>query len=116
LPSTVLQQYQVIFDYPNRKLTLAEPGILDHVGIPVSAIVHPNTGIIQISAEIYGDSMSFALDNGASYSFTTEAVLAKILRHQPECSQCKGALGCANIWGWWPGEESWNIIRVPKIK
>ncbi len=116
LPSTVLQEYQVVFDYPKRKLTLAKPGSLDHFGIPASAVIHPNTGIVQIDAEIYGDSLSFALDNGASYSFTSEAVLAKILEHQPECSKSKGALGCANIWGWWPGEDSWNIIKVPEIK
>ena len=116
LPSTVLQQYQVVFDYPNRKLILAEPGSLDHVGIPTSAIIQPNTGIVQIAAEIYGDSLSFALDNGASYSFTSESILVKILEHQPKCSQCRGALGYANIWGWWPGEERWNIIKVPKIK
>jgi hypothetical protein len=116
LPSRVLQEYQVIFDYPKRKLTLAKSGSLDHVGIPASAVIHPNTGIVQIAAEIYGDSLSFALDNGASYSFASEAVLAKILELRPECSKSKGALGCANIWGWWPGEESWSILRVPEIK
>ncbi len=116
LPSRVLQEYQVVFDYPKRTLTLAKPGSLDHFGIPASAVIHPNTGIVQIDAEIYGDSLSFALDNGASYSFTSEAELARILEHRPECSKSKGALGCANIWGWWPGEESWNMIRVPEIK
>jgi hypothetical protein len=116
LPSTVLQKYQVVFDYPQKKLTLAESGSIKHIGEHCAAIVNQNTGIVQINAEIYGDSLSFALDNGASYSFTSEAVLDKILTHQGDCPKMKGALGCANIWGWWPGEEAWNIIRVPEIK
>ena len=116
LPSTVLQKYQVIFDYPQKKLTLAAPGSIKHIGEHCAAIVNQNTGIVQINAEIYGDSLSFALDNGASYSFTSETVLDEILTHQPDCPKMKGALGCANIWGWWPGEEAWNIIRVPEIK
>ena len=116
LPSTVLKKHQVVFDYPQKKLTLAAPGSIKHIGEHCAAIVNQNTGIVQINAEIYGDSLSFALDNGASYSFTSEAVLDKILTHQPDCPKMKGALGCANIWGWWPGEEAWNIIRVPEIK
>ncbi len=116
LPSTVLQKYQVIFDYPQKKLTLAEPGSIDQIGEHCAANVNPNTGIVQINASIYGDSLSFALDNGASYSFTSEAVIEKILEHQPDCSKMKGALGCANIWGWWSGEDTWTIIRVPEIK
>lgn len=115
LPSTVLQKYQVVFDYPQKKLTLAEPGSINHVGEYCAANVNTSTGIVQINADIYGDSMSFALDNGASYSFTSETVLEKILAHQPICSKLKGALGCANIWGWWPGEDTWNILRVPEL-
>ena len=66
LPSAVLKQYQMIFDYPGRKLTIALPGSLAHQGIPSPAHVNPKTGIIQMDAVIDGESMSFALDNGAS--------------------------------------------------
>jgi hypothetical protein len=115
LPSTVLMKYQVVFDYPRRKLILAQPGSIGHRGIYSPAIIHPVTGIVQLMANIYGDSLSFALDNGASYSFASDAVLEKILGHKPDCSKTRGALGCANIWGWWPAEAEWDIIRVPEI-
>lgn len=115
LPSTVMMKYQVVFDYPGRKLILAKPGSINHRGIHSSAIINPVTGIVQLMAEIYGDSLSFALDNGASYSFTSDTVLEKILDRKPGCSKTIGALGCANIWGWWPGEARWNIIRVPEM-
>ena len=115
LPSTVLKNYQVVFDYPGQELTLAAPGTPGHSGLSVPALIHPITGIVQMHAVINGDSLSFALDNGASYSFSSELVVNRILDRQPDCLKTIGAVGCANIWGWWPDEDSWNIIRVPEI-
>lgn len=115
LPASVLKRYQVIFDYPGLEMTLAEPGTLKPRGISVPASIDINTGIVQMDAIVAGDSFSFALDNGASYSFTSEAIIRKLARQHPAWSQCMGALGCANIWGWWPQEASWQLIRVPEI-
>jgi hypothetical protein len=27
-----------------------------------------------------------------------------------------GAVGCANIWGWWPEETEWTVARLPGIR
>ena len=115
LPSTVLKQYQVVFDYPGRRLTIAEPGALRPRGRRAAAGVHPTTGIVQIDAVVGGENLSFALDNGASYSFASEAVVARLAGSHPDWPRSSGAVGCANIWGWWPREESWPIVRVPVI-
>jgi hypothetical protein len=77
VPATVLQRYQVVFDYPRSELTVAEPGTVEPRGERCSAAVHPATGIVQIDVEIDGESMSFALDNGASYSFKHLGVVAR---------------------------------------
>jgi hypothetical protein len=116
LPSTVLRRYQVVFDYPRRRLTLAEPGSLKPRGVRAPASVHPETGIVQIDAILGEDSLSFALDNGASYSFTSDDVLARLAARHPEWARSTGALGCANIWGWWPQEPEWPVLRVPAIQ
>lgn len=115
LPSTVLKKYQAIFDYPAGKLILAKPGTLKPRGVRNNAYIHPQTGIVQMDAKIDDESLSFALDNGASYSFSSAALVERILERHPDCAVTLGAVGHANIWGWWPGEESWKIIRTPEI-
>ncbi len=116
LPSAVLKQYQMIFDYPGRKLTIALPGSLAHQGIPSPAHVNPKTGIIQMDAVIDGDSMSFALDNGASYSFISEDKLLKISEKHPAWPGITGTAGCANMWGWWPpNEQTFRVVRIDEI-
>jgi hypothetical protein len=116
LPSTVLMHYPVIFDYPKLKLTLAASGSLQPRGERTNATIHPRTGIVQIDAIIDGDSLNFALDNGASYSFTSDSLLKKMIQQHPDWRQHTGAIGCANIWGWWPQEPSWLVMRLPEMQ
>lgn len=116
LPATLLKRYHVVFDYPRSELTLAEPGTLEPRGERCTAAVHPTTGIVQIDATIDGESMSFALDNGASYSFTSDEVLSRFSERNASWPRSVGAIGCANIWGWWPEEARWPILRVPEIR
>ncbi|MBN2091845.1 hypothetical protein JW964_19675 [candidate division KSB1 bacterium] len=116
LPSTVLMHYRVIFDYPKLQLTLAEPGSLQPQGQRANASIHSRTGIVQIDAAIDDDSLSFALDNGASYSFTSDSLLKQIIQRHLDWPQHTGAIGCANIWGWWPEEPSWLMLRLPEMQ
>jgi hypothetical protein len=116
LPSTLLKKYHVIFDYPNRQFTIAEPGTLKPSGTPYQAGVNAKTGIVQLDAVIDGASYSFALDNGASYSFVSEEIVQKLLTSHPESPRMVGTLGYANMWGWWPpNEQTFSMIRLPKI-
>ncbi len=116
LPSTVLKNYQVIFDYPGMKFTIAESGLLKPVGEKVAVNIHPHTGIVQINAIIGGENLSLALDNGASYSFISENIFKKIAERNPGWPNMKGTLGCANMWGWWPSQEATiPVIRLPEI-
>ncbi|MBK7259428.1 MAG: hypothetical protein IPI01_16830 [Ignavibacteriae bacterium] len=116
LPSTVLARYDVVFDYPARTLTIAAPGSLPLRGTPLPIAVHPRTGIAQVDVRVGPDSLSFALDNGASYSFTSVGVLTRLMKNFPGAPLMTGAYGCANIWGWWPDEASWKVIRIPHIR
>jgi len=115
LPSTVLKKYHVVFDYPNRRMTLAEPGILKPRGVRSEATIHPTTGIVQMDAVIDGEKYSLALDNGASGSFVPDTLLAELSKRHPEWPKSEGAVGCANIWGRWPGEGRWPMVRIPEI-
>jgi len=112
----VLRRYHVVFDYPALELTVAEPGTIEPRGVAAPAAVEPRTGIVQIDAVIAGDSFSFALDNGASYSFTSLRVLERLSGRHPDWPTMTGAVGTANIWGWWPSEEAWSVMRIPEIR
>jgi len=116
LPATLLKRYHVVFDYPRLQLTLAGPGSLKPRGTGVPAAINRETGIVQIDAVIEGERFSFALDNGASYSFVSADVLARLLEKHPGWPRINGAVGCANIWGWWPREEDWTIARLPDVR
>jgi len=113
VPSTVLQKYQVVFDYPLQQIILAEPGILTPRGVRSPARINPVTGIVQMDAVIDGENYSFALDNGSSFSFVSDDMVAKLIQRNPKWLSSKGAVGCANIWGYWPEEETWPLLRLP---
>jgi hypothetical protein len=115
LPSTVMQRYDIVFDYPGLHLTIAQPGTQKFRGVRAPASIQPQTGIVQIDAIVGGDTLSFALDNGAAYSFTSDEVLMRLSQKHPDWPHTTGAVGCANIWGWWPGEPDWPIMRLPEM-
>lgn len=116
LPSTVLMKYLVHFDYPGRRLTLARPGGFSPRGPRVPAVVNPKTGIVQVETSIGGESFSLALDNGASYGFVSDDLLDHFSQQHPDWPEISGAIGCANIWGWWPDEGQWQVMRLPEIR
>jgi hypothetical protein len=115
IPSTLLRNYHVVFDYPARQLTLADPGSLKPRGKKSVAQIHPATAIVQLDAVIGGEPCSMALDNGASFSFLPDTVIREMIRRNPSWRHITGAVGCANIWGTWPQEESWPVARIPEI-
>jgi hypothetical protein len=66
---------------------------------------------------IDGDSLRFALDMGASYSFISEETLLKYSNKHNDWPKVTGTLGCANMWGWWPAnEQNFPVVRIPQIK
>ena len=117
LPSSILKKYHIVIDYPKKELTIAEPKSLSPRGTKSNAYIHPETGIVCLDASIDGDSLCFALDMGASYSFISEDILLNYANKYPNWPRVTGTLGCANMWGWWPAnEQNFPVVRVPQIK
>ena len=116
LPSTVLRRYRVVLDYPRREVELRPGNSSPHRGAPVPMRVHPKTGIAQVEARVGGESLSFALDIGASYSFVSARLLDTLAARHGSWPRMAGAVGCANIWGLWPEEERWAVLRSPEIR
>ncbi len=117
LPSTILQKYHIVCDYPDKKFTIAKPGSVTPRGTPVSMSVKPETGIIQIDAVIDGEAFSFALDAGSSYSFMSEERVAELIKKHADWQNVTGTLSYANMWGWWrPEEDKIPVIRIPSLE
>jgi hypothetical protein len=116
LPSTVLQRYQVVFDYPRLQVEVAAPGGLAHRGVPVPIRVNPKTGIVQAEALVAGEPLALAIDIGASYTFVSSGLLSALASRHTGWPRMEGAAGCANMWGLWPEEERWPVLRVPGLR
>ena len=116
LPSTVLQRYHVVLDYPRLQVEIAAPGRRAHRGVPVPIRVNPKTGIAQVDTLVAGEPLSLAIDIGASYTFVSAGLLSVLAARHAEWARTDGAVGCANIWGLWPEEERWQVLRVPEVR
>jgi hypothetical protein len=97
LPGSVMKNYQVIFDYARRSLTIARPNTLKAKGIPVPCRVNDKTGLITIDAVIAGDSYALAVDSGSAYSWFRSETVQQWLKAHPDWQRGKGAVGEANM-------------------
>ena len=114
LPSTVLDQYDVILEYGNRTLTLASPASLKHEGVRIPCKVNPKTGLISVQARIDGTAYALAIDAGSAYTWIDQSVAGKWITAHPQWVRGVGAVGDANMNGALP-ELTGTILRLPAI-
>jgi len=114
LPSTVLDQYDVLLDYGKHSLTIAAPGTLQHAGIRIPCKVNAKTGLLSVQAKIGGGVYEFSVDNGAAYTWIDDAVTKKWVEMHPKWLRGTGAVGDANMNGSVP-ELTGMIMRLPEI-
>lgn len=118
IPASVLKQYSIIIDYPDRQLHIGPPDTLTRRGIQIPAEINKNTGVVQVDVQVDDEQqLNFAVDLGASYSFISDEKLKSILEKHPQWEHITGTAGYANMWGWWPAnEETFQLVRIPVIK
>lgn len=117
LPGSVMKNYQVIFDYAKRTLTLARPGTLVPEGVAVPCSVNEKTGLISVAAEIAGQTYELTVDSGSAYSWVRDNVARQWVMTHPAWKRGVGAVGEANMQTR-PGraEASGTILRIPEIR
>jgi hypothetical protein len=115
LPSSVLRNYDVAMDYPNREFTIASAGTLRFEGEPVKASVGPDTGLIQVESIIAGQKYTASFDPGASVSLLSRELVSRWHKSYSQWPAMNGAVGPANLWGW-PEEPNWLVLRIPEMK
>jgi hypothetical protein len=114
LPSTILRNYDVVFDYANRQFTIGEPGSVKFQGTASRAQVN-SLGLIQLPSQVLAENYSLSLDTGSAISFIASDLFAKWHAAHPAWPYMKGAVGAANMFGT-PDEPDRELLRVPSLR
>jgi hypothetical protein len=114
VPSTVLRNYDVLFDYPNRQFTIGPPGSISFQGTAAKAQINPRNGLVQIASKIDGADYTISFDAGSSTSLLSGELVYKWKKAHLAWPHMTGAIGSANMWG--AEEEShWQLLRLPSM-
>jgi len=115
LPSTILRNYDVLINYPDRQFTIAPSGTLKFNGGKAKAIVNSENGLIQIPSQIEKKKINLALDLGASISLLAPELFDSFAAAHPAWPHMTSAVGPANMWGL-DSEPTWKLMRVDRIQ
>jgi hypothetical protein len=116
LPGSVMKNYQVIFDYAGRTLTMAQPDTLKPEGDEVPCHVNEKTGLISVAGVVAGQTYAFAVDSGSAYSWVRDDVAQQWVKAHPDWKRGTGAVGEANMQTRAGGAEARaTIMRVSEI-
>jgi hypothetical protein len=117
LPAGILQRYQLVLDYANRTLTLAQPGTLRLQGAPVPLRINEKTGLIVVDVGIDGDIYPATVDAGSAYTWLRKSAVRKWLAAHPDWPRGIGAVGPSNMRMAADGIEARGILlRIPEVK
>jgi hypothetical protein len=115
LPSSVLRHYDVLIDFPGHKFSLGTPGTIHFRGPNGKVQVNPESGLIQVPSQIENKKYNLALDVGASISFLSADVFAKVAAAHSDAPHMTGAVGSANLWGL-DEEPKWKLMRLDRVQ
>jgi hypothetical protein len=115
VPSTILRNYDVLIDFPDHRLTIAEPGGLKFNGVNTKVIVNPQNGLIQVPSQIERKKYNLGLDLGEPISFLSEELFEKLSATHSDWPQLMGAIGPANVSG--SGDEAKRkLMRLDRLQ
>jgi len=115
IPSSVLRNYDILVDFPNREFTIGAPGSLKFRGASGKMLLNSENGLIQIPCQIENKKYNLALDLGASISFLGEDLFGKLASTHADWPHMTGAVGPANMWGI-PDEPKWKVMRLDRLQ
>ncbi len=114
LPAAALRHHHVVFDYPARRLTVAQPGFLRPRGIGLACRVNAVTGLVMITAIADGDTVPLGLDSGSAGTWVSTALTGKWLARHSDWPRATGAAGSANFFGF-PFECEGILLCLPAL-
>lgn len=115
LPASVLRHYDVLINFPERKVSIGAPGTIPFRGPGGKVHLNAENGLIQVPSQIEKKKFDLALDLGSSISFLSEEVFDKLAAAHPDWPQMTGAVGSANLWGA-DEEAKWKVMRLDRLQ
>ena len=115
IPSSVLRNYDVLINFPDREFSIGLPGSLNFKGVKSKMLVNAS-GFIQIPSKIANKNYSLGLDVGSSISFLSEELFDKLAAAHPEWPRMTGAVGPANMGELGDDEPKWKLMRVDRLQ
>ncbi len=116
IPSSLLRNYDVLVNFPDREFSIGAPGSLKFRGVKSKMIVDGSSGFIQISSKIENKNYNLGLDVGSSISFLSEELFNKVASGHPDWPHMTGAVGPANMGEAGDDETNWKLMRVDRIQ
>ena len=114
IPSSVLRNYDLLINYPDREFTIGLPGRLKFNGVPSKMRVNANNGLIQIPSKIENKNLDLGLDLGSSINFLSEELFDKLANAHPDWPHMTGAVGPFNTGE--TTETKWRLMRVDRVQ
>jgi hypothetical protein len=115
LPSTVLRNYDVLIDFLDRKLTIAQTGTLKFNGVKTKVIVSSENGLIEVPSQIENKKYNLGLDIGSSINFLAGDLFEKLSATHADWPHMTGTVGPANMWGA-DVELKWKLMRIGRLQ
>lgn len=115
VPARLLRKYEVVFDYPARQFTMAQPGALKPRGVPVPSPVATKSGFPRIELTVDGENYGFLLDTGAAYTMISQTLIDKWQTGHPDWPRFVGAVGAANMIGG-AFDAKAEMLRIPEMQ
>ncbi|MFZ0295393.1 MAG: hypothetical protein WAL52_17410 [Candidatus Sulfotelmatobacter sp.] len=116
IPSSVLRNYDVLVNFPDREFSIGAPGSLKFKGVKSKMIADGSTGFIQIPSKIENKNYNLGLDVGSSISFLSEELFNKVASGHPDWPHMTGAVGPANMGEAGDDETNWKLMRVDRVQ
>jgi hypothetical protein len=116
IPSTVLRNYDVLINFPDREFSIGMPGTLNFKGVKSKMTVNAATGFIQIPSKIENKNYNLGLDVGSPISFLSTELFDKFATAHPDWPHMVGAVGPANVGEADDDEQSWKLMRVERAQ
>ena len=113
IPSTALQNYDVLIDFPDRKFTIGVPGSLKFNGVKSKMIVDAD-GLIRIPSRVENKNYDLGLDLGASANFLSEDLFDQLANAHSDWPHMTGAIGPFNTG--LIDEPKWKLVRLERMQ
>jgi len=115
IPSSVLRNYDVLIDFPNREFTIGAAGSLKFKGVSAKVVVNAENGRVEVPAQIENKKYNLELGVGSPISFLNNGLFATLASAYPDWPHMTGAVGPANVWGA-HDEPDWKLMRIDRLQ